>query len=74
MAENDGKWGNWNEIIECPQNNSICGLSVQIDEQGFGGREQGWGDDTSLNNVDFQCCSHTYSGKHIILLFFTSFI
>ena len=64
MADNDGKWGNWSKIKECPRNNSICGLSVQIDEV------QGSGDDTSLNNVDFQCCSHTYSGKHIILLFY----
>ena len=50
MANNDGQWGNWSEIVKCTANNVICGLRVQIEAP------QGIGDDTALNNVDFHCC------------------
>ena len=57
MADNDGKWGNWSGETKCPRNHALCGLSVQIEPN------QGAGDDTSLNNVDFKCCFLTSSGK-----------
>ena len=51
-AENDGEWGEWMVALKkCPLNTYICGFRVQIQ------KEQGSGDDTALNNVDFQCCS-----------------
>lgn len=50
MADNDGPWGDWSEIVKCPANNVICGLRVQLHLW------VGAGDDTVLNNVDFMCC------------------
>lgn len=51
-ASNDGEWGNWSPLIQCPSNSYICGIQVQIESgQGL------FGDDTALNNADFICCN-----------------
>ena len=49
-VNNDGPFGEWSKIIKCSADQVICGLRVQIQPP------QGDKDDTSLNNVDFQCC------------------
>ncbi|XP_075703427.1 vitelline membrane outer layer protein 1 homolog [Rhinoderma darwinii] len=46
---NGGTWGNyggWSGV--CP--NGICGIKTKVEER------QGRGDDTALNDVQFECC------------------
>lgn len=51
-TKNNGAWGNWSESVFCPNETVICGLRVQIE------LNQGPNvDDSTLNNVDFKCCS-----------------
>ncbi|KAL4218208.1 Vitelline membrane outer layer protein 1 [Mactra antiquata] len=47
-----GVWGNYgNYSPTCPVNSAICGLTTKIEG------DQGSGDDTTLNDVKFYCCS-----------------
>lgn len=47
------KFGEFTQEQVCPPSTAICGIRTQIE------REQGSGDDSALNNVDFACCSYS---------------
>jgi hypothetical protein len=48
---NGGPWGNWGHFVYCPRGSAICGMSLKIEPS------QKKGDDTSVNDVTFYCCS-----------------
>lgn len=50
--ENPPTWGDWTERKNCPSGQVICGFRVQIEPP----QGTGTGDDTALNNIDFECC------------------
>lgn len=51
VPNNNALFGSWTDPVMCPNQTVICGLRVQTQPP------QGSGvDDTSLNNVDFNCC------------------
>ncbi|XP_060570214.1 vitelline membrane outer layer protein 1-like [Ruditapes philippinarum] len=53
---NYGSWGRWSG--SCGANSAICGLKTQVEG------DQGGGDDTALNNVEFYCCEeNSEAGK-----------
>lgn len=45
-----GPWGDWGREISGPRRSAICGLAVKVEPQ------QGQGDDTALNDVQFFWC------------------
>lgn len=54
------KYGDYTQEQICPASTAICGIRTQIE------REQGQGDDSALNNVDFACCSYSVDiSEHI---------
>jgi len=50
-AENDAEGGSWGEVLECPSDSALCGLSIryQPPQDDF--------DDTALNAIGLRCCS-----------------
>ena len=50
LNANEGEWGSYGELFECPYKSYICGLKTQVEF------EQNDGDETALNNVAFVCC------------------
>lgn len=44
----------------CPAETAICGIRTQIE------RDQGQGDDSALNNVDFACCTYGMFGPRYV--------
>jgi hypothetical protein len=49
---NGGHWGSWGPFVYCPSGSAICGMSLKIEARLRRGR-----DDTSVNDVNFYCCS-----------------
>lgn len=47
-------FGSYTQEQICPPGTAICGIRTQIE------KDQGSGDDSALNNVDFACCSHNF--------------
>jgi len=45
-----GKWGKWFGYGKCAPDSYICGIKTQVEP------DQGSGDNTALNNIDFACC------------------
>jgi hypothetical protein len=45
----EGYWGSWGSYKSCPPGNAINGINVQIESN------QGDGDDTSVNGIQFSC-------------------
>ncbi|XP_037026881.1 vitelline membrane outer layer protein 1-like [Bradysia coprophila] len=45
-------FGHYTAQQMCPRDTAMCGIRTQIE------REQGKGDDSALNNVDFACCPY----------------
>jgi PKD repeat protein len=43
-------WGAWTDWRYCPASTAICGIKTRIEPP------QGGGDDTALDDVEFQCC------------------
>jgi len=50
-TSNEGKWGKWSGVKNCKSGTVICGIRTRVE------RNQGRGDDTALNGVQFKCCS-----------------
>ena len=50
-TSNEGKWGKWSGSMKCMSGTVICGIRTRVE------RNQGRGDDTALNGVQFKCCS-----------------
>ena len=44
-------WGDWLATKFCPANSYVCGVNAQLESY------QGSGDDSSLNGVEFFCCT-----------------
>ena len=47
------QWGNWLDDKSCPANSYVCGVNARVEDP------QGKGDDTSVNELEFYCCSDT---------------
>ena len=43
-------WGAWRDWSYCPANTAICGIRTKVEPP------QGGGDDTALNDAEFECC------------------
>ena len=49
ICSKQGNWGEWSEAQLCPQNSFLSGWRQNVEG------EQGGGDDTSLDNVEYRC-------------------
>ena len=47
---NEGRWGNWSPVVQCPRERYVCGLRQRVEAP------QSDGDDTAMNAVEFYCC------------------
>lgn len=54
------KFGDYTQEQVCPTSSAICGIRTQIE------REQGSGDDSALNNVDFACCPYSVDVSDLV--------
>ena len=50
QTSNAGPWGSWTGHKQCPSGQVFCGIQTRVEAN------QGSGDDTALNGVDFACC------------------
>ena len=46
-------WGDWLDAKYCPAKSYVCGVNAQVEPY------QGTGDDSSVNGLQFFCCSTT---------------
>jgi hypothetical protein len=51
LADNDADAGAWGEVLACPNDSAICGLSIRYQPP------QDDLDDTAMNAIRLQCCS-----------------
>jgi len=51
LGDSPTSWGHWSTWTECPYGTAICGLETKVEHP------RGDGDDTSLNDVKFYCCT-----------------
>jgi len=50
ITSNFGPYGSWTGHKQCPSGQVFCGIQTRVEAN------QGGGDDTALNGVDFACC------------------
>jgi hypothetical protein len=52
--DNSRGYGSWSPFVQCPTKTAVCGLKVRFLPSQGGGWQ---GDDTAVNDIEFQCCA-----------------